>query len=419
MWANMNYLIAWQWIGPMYPHWNHGARPRKGVNTCWQELWERLHDPLSKNIYEFDLTKFFDLVRLSKVEQALKITEMDPNYIKHIMDMMRLAKSNLTYSAKKLEWKELKTKYLEAAIDPLYSEADHRRAKAELKESDKTWYTSKSGKRRKVQTAQRADHGVPQGFSLSPLLACLTLAEEWNIQYDRLHRNTWMAKLLGLNPGIGTKDKMLMYMDDGLIFSDASLSEDTLLLRTLKATAREVGTRINLKKSSHLKSERFGGWHKKKFKFLGVEYIPGQDTLKAKTRNGATMEFPIADIMKVDLSGPSGQVFIRYLEAHTSVDSALKYGLFDAILSKMWDPNQGELKYVGDHIKIYHPLSFASYYENELDKLGSRTTKTNLSSKASAILNMFASTWTRKRAFKARQARESKRTREVPQESVK
>jgi hypothetical protein len=63
VYANMRYHLLWIWLRNKNP-WEaqHGGRPQKGVTSCWKALWKIIQNPEVKDIYEFDLTKFFDRV---------------------------------------------------------------------------------------------------------------------------------------------------------------------------------------------------------------------------------------------------------------------------------------------------------------------------------------------------------------------
>jgi hypothetical protein len=360
-----------------YPEWQHGARPNKGVNTCWEVLWKELHSKNTKYIYEFDLTKFFDLVRHESIQEALKEGYRLPKErMDFIMASIRKPVSDLSYKALKQEWENLKEAYEKAG------------------KVNKDWaknsgmYLIHNGKKLvKPKTSAQAEHGVPQGYSLSPLLACATLAND-------LEGCRYTSKYFGAQEGLyrKAKDRILMYMDDGLIISNEPL--DGFGLKTdFEMTANLVGTQVNLKKSRMIMEN--GQWLVDKFKFLGVEYIPGSDTLKAMTRNGSEKWFPGSEVGKMDLRGPSSRIFLRYLESHGDIATAQKYGFFNAILAEMWKPGEA-IKYVGDRLLVYAPLSFCSYYIDELDKMPGRTTKVNVSSKASQLLASFVKQTTRK-----------------------
>lgn len=377
IWANMCYKITWIWISRFYPEWQHGARPGRGVNTCWKSLWDRIQDKSVKYIYEFDLTKFFDLVRHESIQEMLNVQGVPGSINRNLMALISKPKSDLSYQAKKEEWSHLKEAHAGST------------QKIEGWDQNSGMYKVLSGNKVKTPwTADQAGFGVPQGFSISPLLACATLAND-------LEQCRYTSAHFGAQEGLfrSANDQILMYMDDGLILSNEPL-DGFGLLTDLEMAASLSGTGIHPKKSRYLMKD--GKWLVSDFKFLGVKYIPGTDWLEAKTRNGATMPFPGADVEKMDLRGPSSAVFIRYLESHGEIATAQRYGIFNAILSKMW--NKNDEKYVSDHLLVYAPKSFCSHYiERMEEKFAGRPKKINISSYSSRLLEPLVLTWCRKR----------------------
>lgn len=352
VYANMMYSLTWKWIEGQkaYPKWQHGGRPGTGVVSCWKELWKILQDPSIKDIYEFDLTKFFDRVNLGAVVDAMENFCFESSlapwnnhnpWTKFIVDHMAASQGKINEEDKEKETLD---------IDMSYSSFQHlpeKKMMAEMEEGyilptypwwwDPVTFARYGGNLR----------GVPQGFSLSPLLACLTLGHAIEILKDKQ-----IYDLLGLTKkardrkpenmrSVDTRDpnhlskNLLMYMDDGILFGKKLETKMTSKIESFKAIVREVGTEVNEKKSGWLKKD--GVWKKESFKFLGLRYWPDTQTLQANTRKGATLRFPIADLLegKLKITGISGKALVEQVE-RDPVDGAINFNLFSPIIAHMW-----------------------------------------------------------------------------------
>lgn len=278
MWSNMLTFYLREELD-----FNHAYQPGKGTLSCWKELITKVIP--SKNIYEFDLKGFFDNVRIEKVSRTLHRLGVPRFIVEHIERMNKsapiLTSEELTDENK---WK-LRNKYnnlyypniLEEKID------ENKLYEAIMEPSDFS------------NEIVEANTGLPQGFNTSPILSLITLID-WkkNLEYEGI--------------------KLLMYADDGILYSDKSF--DPVFLPEIE------GITMNEEKSSWIREE--GYWEKEKFKFLGLEYDAKKDILKGSTRNGSELEFQpkqekIFDILR--------QLKLEYPDWFklNSEDSRLKY----------------------------------------------------------------------------------------------
>jgi hypothetical protein len=331
--ANMRYTLLWIWLRNRQP-WasQHGARPERGVTSCWRALKDIILNPKYKDIYEFDLSKFFDRVDTKyALFDALEWKRVPKSIARWVLDTCRNAVGNQTYQELILEWDTIKSS---------------------IKNDMRVPPTFRSGDLGK--TAKDKGFGVPQGFSLSPIAACLCVEFMFCT-----HRNTfWLPDKSGYVHD-RYRDNVLMYMDDGIIFGE-NLSEFDMY--AMSANFSWTGTEINEEKSKWLK--RNGVWQVEKFKFLGIEYLVKENTIKALTRKGAEKKFPLLDISKLDLHGPSGRVFIRYAEKSHPLVVAEKYGIFDTIIADLFCDGKRFYETSSGHL-VANPNSWVSYYCDE------------------------------------------------------
>lgn len=368
--ANMIYTLSWFWFSHSWPSWQHGARPQKGVNSCWKSLWRLLKNPKSKFVYEFDFRKFFDAVDHKALKEALRnLGKLDESSIEYFLNPVKEMKSNLSQEAKMLEWKAIARDLVPGPEAPSSNKDPHAWA-------------------RECETQEQAGRGVPQGYSMSPLLACYTLANEkyrfWPKDQKHAH--------------------ILMYMDDGLIISeqDPRIS----LIPALHKAATAAGTVIHPTKSKMLKEN--GTWLVDELKFLGLVYLPKADTgqagdrcLKSKTReNGTEKLFPACDLNKLVCRGPYYQKYIDAIRGHGMIEFSMRMNFFDATIANLWTPKENHtgITTKNSETVLFNPFSFISYHleKNEL-MAGRRVTEKNASSLASRALVDYIESWTNKR----------------------
>lgn len=368
--ANMIYTLSWFWFSHSWPSWQHGARPQKGVNSCWKSLWRLLKNPRSKFIYEFDLRKFFDAVDHKALKKALEnLGKLDEKSVEFFLNPVKEMKSNLSQEAKLLEWKAIAKDLVPGPDSPNLNKDPHAWARA-------------------CETQEKARRGVPQGYSMSPLLACYTLANEkyrfWPKDQNHAH--------------------ILMYMDDGLIISEQD--PRTTLIPALHKAAEAAGTVVHPSKSKMLKEN--GTWLVDEFKFLGLVYLPnadkgqaGDQCLKSKTReNGTEKLFPACDLNKLISRGPYYQKYVDAIRGHGTIEFSMRMNFFDATIANLWTPKENHTGITSKNSEtvLFNPFSFISYHLKKKELMaGRRVTEKNASSLASRALVDYMEKWTNTR----------------------
>lgn len=131
-----------------------------------------------------------------------------------------------------------------------------------------------------VEIPIQTEKGIPQGSATSPNLATMCLDS--------------LMKAINSN----SESKIIMYADDGLIFSE---SEKGII--EIKKKLSEI-VLVNEEKSSFVK---FNGSFCKSLKFCGLIYNPIEESLSSLTRKGASLVF-----------GPVEQ-FLSYLKLNSSI----------------------------------------------------------------------------------------------------
>ena len=212
----------------------HGFWPGKGTDTAWKQIHTQVLN--SPNIYEFDLSKFFDTINLTYLKQILESIELPKELIRMIDKLNRSLPQNnkplpltwRTEQEKLADYNYMKTGIYNELSNPIRLELVKRSYQQEL-----------------AQHPEYAQfeyfRGVPQGSPLSPLLASIALH----------------ANLLKNN-------NIVQYADDGIIYDTPKPEE---LLNFPKAS----GISQNMAKSKWIK--RDGVWLTS-LKFLGKRYIP-------------------------------------------------------------------------------------------------------------------------------------------------
>lgn len=242
---------------------NHAFLPGKGTLTAWRDIITKVLN--KKNIYEFDLQSFFDNIYIDDLSESLRDKGMpDLDWI-YLDGMNMCTPSNIN----------------------------------DVREDEvlqKAWYNEVGGM---LLWESGKMKGLPQGLSTSPILSIFTLKD-------------WYKKLKRVN------NNLLMYADDGLIYSNETLYEKNHL--------------INLEKSRWIK--RRGEWLVEEFKFLGLTYNVKTQMLRGDTRKGSTLEFDTARKGLFDL--------LRYLKNQDlKYDQNLKLlaesSVFGTIQSRLYD----------------------------------------------------------------------------------
>lgn len=295
IWASMWYIILVIYLDAVNPtYWSnqHGGKPRSGVNTAWKFLYKQvIKNENVKNIFEYDIKKFFDRVNHNIILEALEDCQVPDPMINWIMNSIKHFECDLSLD----EWKEdLRNKGLEDSVVNKISSVE------EAKELN-----------------NKMAKGVPQGFALSPVLSCL-------------------AKSYALK---NFATKMICYVDDGILYS-----EDQIDFDSFNKALVNLGTEINVEKSGWLKKD--GSWSKENFKFLGIEYNTTQDAMKASSRSGRSSKlFP-----KANWENCKNIEFLNYASKHGEITATIDWNLFDSLISWTWTPDDMKLETLNHHI---------------------------------------------------------------------
>lgn len=308
------YLGLWAsflaiWLKDSYPKEQHGFFPKKGTLTAWKQLLKVINSP---DIFEYDLTKFFDRVNIQYISQKL----LEAGTPKSVVYMLE----NINRSTAKpscgrgpddiMRERELISSASESTIregmwfGPVKSYIrDHGlTAWNQLLAAEFGWVPNYSTSYRlwlwysfKYQELQWAlgnsldpllefsevFRGVPQGAATSPILSGYILKDS----------------LLSRYPTVG-------YADDGVHYG--VLPDDILKGDEEMTTA---GIHYNPDKSGWIK--RNGEWLRP-LKFLGLIYDGKKNELCSKTRKGANLVYDKDELIqalvdeKVDAQMNSG-----------------------------------------------------------------------------------------------------------------
>jgi hypothetical protein len=263
----------------------HGFQPGKGTLTAWKQIISEVIE--AENIWEFDLVKFFDEIKVQAILDRL-IEKDCPFFIQKLLGELCMSKPILP--VRREDWKIDETPFLpvptflklkkeDGSIVTLENDkglqleciSNYRRKKREkLTEFDQP----SSYKNQEIEPAK----SVPQGGSLSPPLSTLGLEESL---FKEL-----INKIFELEKAVV---KIIMYADDGLIYWNKCSFDIEKIFNELNDVLAPFGIKFSLEKSGWIK--RDGRWIRP-LKFVGLCYDASQDpvVLSASTRNGATLQ---------------------------------------------------------------------------------------------------------------------------------
>jgi len=341
------YLKGQKYLEP----WQHGGRSGRGVLSCYKDLIPKLKT--ANTIFEFDIKGFFDNIKHSQiievferslgpqiakwVENILKAKPMDyvlppqQNYRENFLAAYNnYETSHSRFSGQTVYWTILKAseKYPEETLEELSKEGEGlfmwnppRMVNGSL------YYTIVRTSLPKKALGESRDHfhnlskpgrGVPQGLGTSPFVSTLMTDVV-------LHE-------------LGSQGNLIMYMDDGILFSGSKQGMEKVVAK-LKEKLSILGLEIAPEKSIYVKED--GHWTNS-LRFLGLRYLPGEDTITSETRSGTSIKFPIKgewpDI--VDLMNSNGinnvsmmrRKFDRLINTQ-SYEAGLKHGFLGCLIA--------------------------------------------------------------------------------------
>jgi hypothetical protein len=159
--------------------------------------------------------------------------------------------------------------------------------------------------------------GVPQGLNTSPFISTIMTDK---VFYD-----------------LGLWKAIIMYMDDGLLFAETR-EEMIKHIQMLKAGLSALGLSMAMEKSGILKED--GKWVRS-MKFLGLRYLPEEDTLMSDTRSGTQVKFPTkGDWNDIKLMAVQNQLSVPYMRKKfdklintQAYETGLKYGFLGCLIA--------------------------------------------------------------------------------------
>lgn len=263
-------------LASSWPSNQHAYTTGRGVNTAWKEILSTVIH--YKNIYEYDFSGFFNTINITAVGKMLLYNKV-PKFM--VIHLMALCGSEVTNEKPAAFVEHLRDTF---ALDTFAS----------------AW--TKHEYIHKYRRGWRS-RGLPQGFSLAPILSVLPL-----IVLDELKDE------LNINN--------ISYADDGLFYSEHSADVDYLGLAQAVLDKWGIGAQFNMSKSKPVKKN--GVWLSP-LKFVGLVYDPWREVLSAATRSGSKIPLLITVIAKF-ASKPNEEVARDKLEK-VIVESGEMYDL--------------------------------------------------------------------------------------------
>lgn len=276
------------------PSNQHGFRPGQGTLTAWQELMPKIIS--SRDVFEFDLSSFFENVNLDFILAKMRQMEVP----KDIADWLHEVNQN---------------------APTLPSETKLNEYAAWFKQNVRFERRLVSGSANVINQHGKFEinymnKGVPQGAPTSPLLSCLALI-----------------------PTVLRKFNNTQYADDGLYMGD--LPENPMISDDFDELVNKLaGIEYNETKSGWVKRDY--KWLKP-LKFLGCEYDGNTNIFKAKTKKGSELEVTVEpeNLIKIarflestDLRGVSSEVHLG-----SSWEDMIKSKIMGFIQSRIYSGN--------------------------------------------------------------------------------
>lgn len=88
--------------------------------------------------------------------------------------------------------------------------------------------------------------------------------------------------------------------------------------------------------------------------------MESKNLIRVNPITGEETWFPIADLDKVNLYGPSSNVFIRDVKEKHSIEVSIKNGIFDAIIAKLFADGVNPKEMVNKEL-LYNPYSWCNF----------------------------------------------------------
>jgi len=295
------YLGQWnkfllKWLeGEMNPH-QHAYQPKKSIITVWRDIMENIVD--KRNIYSGDLTKYFDMVLLKSATDTLHNKFKVPWVICQFFEECHKS-FPMNVNTGKYLIKNQKVKPWE-----------HKLPESEILEKTDEWI------------------GIPQGGSISPLLAIVLQESEY---FPKIQKQGACC---------------VQYSDDVIVASD----DDTWVP---DISIPSQGIQESKEKSFWVKKE--GIWLKP-LDFCGLRYDGDLDQICANTRSGSKLQLKdVDDLVSLvayrdiapDLTGhkdedpnnkpkPNTSVFMQCWREWRTPKELLKHRIFGLLLARLY-----------------------------------------------------------------------------------
>lgn len=263
----------------------HGFLPGRSTLTAWQDFFANAKD--APDIYEFDLKKFFPSLTLSAVSNVLRYYKI-PEWV--VCNLEELNSNYAIIPEEASDWERQAISQLNLSSVPTWdpmteSETVENRRRVPLD----YWSLYDSKGRLDLRQVYRSTLGRVKSMTIKEQVNSDYLT--WSDYYKGLPQGSPLSPLLSITVLYTTllhKAKHVMYADDGFFYGEGL--EYGLIQSIKKGTPVMdfVNVHIHPDKSGFVKQN--GQWLKP-FKFLGLTYDPFTDTLKASTRNGASLVF--------------------------------------------------------------------------------------------------------------------------------
>jgi hypothetical protein len=386
--------------GSLQP-WQHGGRSGVGVLSCYKQLIPRM---LTENtIYEFDIKGFFDNISHEKIIQKVKETLgietsrwvseiLSSKPMKYVLPSEQDDKAYQEYLADsrpalpnadifEREWKVVETH------GPASISIDYKKKLSgiptdiqweELSEYDKAFYKERFTidclRRYNIQMTRNSSGGellVPLSGNAMDLASYFLEVRKFGqeilarprseaIPLEREHaRDAWknlgqpgkgVPQGLGTSPFLSTfltdtylyelgtdKKALIMYMDDGILFARNKAEMEKLIIR-LKELLGALGLEMEPAKSRYVKLE--GEWLDS-VKFLGLRFLPKENTIMSDTRGGTQIKFPMNaewdDVKTLAVMNNASVSNIREkydrLINTTAYEAGLRYGFLGCLIA--------------------------------------------------------------------------------------
>jgi retron-type reverse transcriptase len=399
--------------------WQHGGRSGVGVLSCYKQLIPKM---LSENtIYEFDIKGFFDNIShesiINRIKETLGIkvsewvsqiliakpmkyelpSEQDDKAYQQYLKQSKPSVKNLSIFER--EWKVTETHGLASVkIDYLKQlsgipvDVNYEDLTDYMKEFYAIKLKMDTLQKHNIRIRPNKDGGellIPISGNATDLIAYIEETRAQTVGQEMLRRprqeieplereltrDRWknlgqpgkgVPQGLGTSPFLSTfltdsylfklKDNLIMYMDDGILFA-RNKAEMEKIINILKDGLQCLGLELAPEKSRYIKIN--GEWQDS-CKFLGLRFLPKENTIMSDTRSGTQVRFPMNanwdDVKTLTVLNNSSVSNIKYkydkLINTMAYEAGLKHGFLGCLIAGSQYKDNKTLDERRDDIKI-------------------------------------------------------------------